>query len=140
MITKLGLVLVLLAQAPAGLAAGEFMLCFHRDGRIEVERFDLLCCNDKVPAEDCGGDSTPANPSSCPDDLCQDVPLTVGAIQSLDTPTSIERLSEMPPSAAVIFMALPEEPAPDFGYSALGAGPPRQSGAREHLRTIVLRI
>lgn len=140
MLPKIALVLVLLAQAPAGLVGGEFMLCFHRDGRVEVERYDLLCCKDNVSAEDRGGEQSPATPSPCPDDSCQDVPLSVGAAQSLDTPLVLEKSSEVSLPVGEFLAVLPEEPRLEMDRRAPGAGPPLDTGLREHLRTVVLRF
>lgn len=142
MIAKLGVVLVLLSQASIGFASGEFMLCFHRDGHVQVERFDLLCCRDARPVEKgcCPEEETPASSSECPDDGCRDVPVTLTSPQT--TFDSGLRLVERPGETLLL-----ESGVLLYAFQGSGvqvrptslAGPPVPADPLTHLRTVVLR-
>ncbi len=144
MTAKIAAVLIALSQASAGLASGEFMLCFHQDGRVEVERFDLLCCRGSATASDgcCPEESGDAPASTCPDDQCQDLPVTLTSPRSSDRPApAVEKFEGAfdGPLLLLLWTAFaPPVSAPV--PSASLAGPPLRAGPLEQLRTIVLRI
>ena len=128
MIRTLIALLGLAGLAPAGLAPPEFMLCFHRDGRVRVENYRELCCTSACP-EGCdrcppgtGGDDRTG--TECPDDQCQDFPLTVTSPQSAfdaPPPAAVEAPGVPIPDAAWIFFPpLPSHDETRFHSDFLG--------------------
>ncbi|HEX7896872.1 MAG TPA: hypothetical protein VF950_03880 [Planctomycetota bacterium] len=135
---KLAAVLAFLALAPLGAAPSDFMLCFHRDGKIAVEAFQELCCKSACP-EDRGQPCPKELPEECPDDQCHDVPLAFGAKVVQPGPSALPSLAplegglvaDLPASIPVLAH---EDPKP----LARTLGPPG-SLPLSRLRTVVLR-
>lgn len=124
-------------HAVVGVAAPQLMLCFHQDGRSQIELATLRCC--EAPAQpkdrDCCGE-----PSSrpCPDDQCQDVPFTLVSSQvplvlpTLDLPAVESSMAGLPEAAPGARAALKDVPP--------SSDPPPESGSKEFLRTVILRL
>lgn len=133
----------LLMPALVGVAPSDFMLCFHRDGKVAVEHFQELCCTsecaDERDARE-GEDCAKERPAECPDDQCHDVPLTVGieAVQqgSVVLPDLVPSISflaaDLPPQVLDGVQALPR---PALHFLDLSGSPPLA-----HLRTVILRL
>jgi hypothetical protein len=137
---RLAVLFAALGVALAGLAPSEFMLCFHRDGKVLVEHYQELCC--KVPCageEGCAGDDGEgaASRSDCPDDECQDLPLNStldAALRAASTPTVALILGPAPLPVAFEVEVLPPAPAPFES-----PGPPL-ARPETLLRSVVLRL
>lgn len=124
-------------HAVVGVAAPQLMLCFHQDGRSQIELATLRCCESPAQPrqEDCCGE-----PSSrpCPDDQCQDVPFTLVssqvslALPTLDLPALESSTVDLPEAAPGARAAL-EDVSPS-------GDPPPESGSKEFLRTVILRL
>ena len=122
-----------LSQGGAAFAAPDFMLCFHRDGHVQVEIFELLCCRSEE-------ENSKPSTSTCPDENCQDLPIVESSSivspelgPALDVGSSI-LVSVLP--AASDPSVLPV--APDLQRPRSFSGPP-PPGPERYLRTVVLR-
>lgn len=132
LVAALGLLLM-------GAAPAEFMLCFHRDGKVEVERYQESCCESaREDSADCG--NCPERlPQECPDDQCRDLPLT-SALQAVQgSPSSLPELAASteptpiePPLVIPPFTWTPEPRSGDLD--------PPGSPPLDFLRTVVLRL
>ncbi len=143
MTAKLAAALVFLSQASAGFASSEFMLCFHRDGHIEFERYDQLCCRGSAPAAEdcCSEESKGAASSSCPDDQCKDLPLKLSAPRSAYRPApALEKPADTLAGPILDLLVAFVPPISDPARPAFSEEPPLRAGPIEQLRTIVLRI
>lgn len=121
---KLGVLAIALGAAVTGRVPSGFMLCIHQDGRKVVEPFVESCCDEA--------------PSSCPDEECRDLPLTLAADEAV---SAIEAVDPGPVSSDVKVdpdTELAPDPfaaRPDSGF----LDPPRCPAA-SFLRTVVLRL
>jgi hypothetical protein len=127
-----------LSVATVRLAPTELMLCLHRDGSFFVEPFQERCCGASCSEGDLCGTEGCGAPPECPDEECQDLPLTAWVEGTTDAPQGAG------PAPAGIPVPVPAAPPvadpeptrqlrthPDF------LGPPV---SRSLLRTVLLRL
>jgi len=133
MTRKLLALLMILSQGAVAFAAPEFMLCFHRDGHVRVEAFELLCCR--------GEAEEPASRApACPDEDCRDLPVVESSPSTLpEVGSAFEAPVPSPafdvPADFGSLFAFPV-PFPSRPRSVSGPPPP---GPERHLLTVVLR-
>ena len=131
MTRKLLALLMILSQGTVAFAAPEFMLCFHSDGHVRVEAFELLCCRDDA--------EEPAPAPVCPDEDCRDVPVVESSpSMAPEVGSAFEgavSLLSFDVPAAVFPFAFPVPP-PHRPHSVSGPPPP---GPERHLLTVILR-
>ena len=135
-------VALLATYAVVAVGSSQLMICFHRDGRTQIELATLLCCEKVAPSsgqdcpDRCGKEST----TPCPDDQCQDMPLTHAAPQVSSTPV----LDMAAPVAEVWFADLPDTdlqtPTTSCEDSSHSRDHPPESSSRDFLRTVILRL
>jgi hypothetical protein len=139
--------LVVLWMTVAMVATGVsgVVLCIGTDGRVALETAHAGHCEEHGAAHD----HVPVGPSSlvadahgagCCDDVCIDVPLTLGDVSSfvVERHTPAQQLSEFLVVCSVAIAELPDL-APRRTYQPPGA-PPRLSAALAAQRSIVLRV
>lgn len=143
MVPKLAVLVAALGIASVGLVPSEYMLCFHRDGKIVVEPFQELCCKSTCSdADTCGGENCGGNAASseCPDDQCQDLPLKVTVESTVDTqqPVTDESVGTLitVPASSVAAQVAPDN---DSRSASNFLGPPVDR-PETLLRTVILRL
>jgi hypothetical protein len=134
MIGTASAVLATLGLLLMGAAPTEFMLCFHQDGKVEVEHYQELCCKSA-----CETSCPEEPPPACPDDQCHDVPLT-NALQAVQGAPSV-----VPVVAPTLDVSSIEPPSPTPTFTLLASEPLSRdldspgSPALDLLRTVILR-
>ena len=141
-VRSLGLA-ILVTYAVVGVASSQLMLCFHGDGRTQIELASVRCCNAEVPPSDpsCQAGFAHSETPSCPDDQCQDVSLSLVSPPLSSTATVLDLLV---PQAETLASA-PACPLHAVETGTAGGVPPfsdhpPESGPRDHLRTVILRL
>jgi hypothetical protein len=129
--------------AVVGVASSQLMLCYHRDGGTQIELAALRCCetpaDPKVPeGSDCCGESSSA---PCPDDQCQDVSLTLVIPQvSLVAPALDLAAMGIEFGVAEFPVRFPHAPVAFDRDCSHSRDHPPESGSKEFLRTVILRL
>jgi len=128
---SLSVLTALAGLALMGAAPAEFMLCFHRDGKIVLESYQERCC---ASEDECPKQAA----SDCPDDQCRDLPLTIEADGGLDAPSV-----DAPPPASTPCLIDASSPdgarPPELAPPRSEALDPPESPPLTFLRTVVLR-
>lgn len=134
---------IMAAYAVVGAASPQFMLCFHEDGSTQLELAALRCC--ETPAEpndqDCTDGCGESSSAPCPDDRCQDAPLLVLSPPASSVAPALDlSASVIDPGFAEGAGVIPHAPAAPANHSSHSRDHPPESGAREFLRTVILRL
>lgn len=127
----------------AGVASPQLMLCFHGDGRSQIELASLRCCDAEVQHSDpsCQDGSSRSETAPCPDDQCKDVSLSIGSPPVTPTPAALDLSASLVEiiASAPAYPFLGDETG-TMGDGARSLDPPPRSGPMDYLRTVILRL
>lgn len=133
---------LLATYAVVAVGSSQLMICFHRDGRTQLELATLVCCEKPAPssAQDCPDGCGKESTMPCPDDQCQDMQLTHASHQIFSTPV----LDMAAPVAEIWLADLADidlqTPTTSREDSSHSRGHPPESSSRDFLRTVILRL
>lgn len=124
-------------------ASSQLMLCFHRDGRSQMELAALLCCETRAESagRDCRDGCSESPSAPCPDDQCHDIPVTIVAPQVLSPVPALD----LADSVVDFFLAdlsntRLRTPVAPIENSSHSRDHPPESGSKDFLRTVILRL